>query len=39
MCAAEGMALAGSEIGKRHLVAAADFGVHLVNLAGKSIRW
>jgi len=39
VCAAEGVTLAGAEIGERDPVVAADFGVHLVNLAGKSIRW
>src|SRR5439155_13706762 len=39
VCAAEGVTLAGAEIGKRHPVAAANFRVHLMNLAGKSIRW
>src|SRR5712692_4860843 len=39
VCAAESVAMAGAKIGERHPVAAADFRVHLVNLAGKSIRW
>src|SRR5438067_2573816 len=39
VCAAESVALAGAKIGERHPVAAANFRVHLVNLAGKSIRW
>src|SRR5438874_9406774 len=39
VCAAEGVTLAGCEIGERHPVVAADLRFHLVNLAGKSIRW
>ena len=34
---AERMALAGGEIGERHLVGAADLGIHLVDLAGESV--
>src|SRR6266446_3241818 len=33
------MALARREIRERHSVSATDFGVHLVNLAGESVRW
>jgi hypothetical protein len=33
------MALAVAEIGERHLVCPADFRVHLMDLAGESIRW
>ena len=32
------MALAGGEIGERHFVRAADVGVHLMDLAGESVR-
>jgi hypothetical protein len=39
VCAAESVTLAGAKIGERHSVVAANFRVHLVNLAGKSIRW
>src|SRR5207237_10050945 len=39
ICSAEGVALTVAKIGERHAVAAAPFRVHLVNLAGKSIRW
>jgi hypothetical protein len=35
---AERVALAGGEISERHLVAAGDFGVQVMNLAGESIR-
>src|SRR5262249_40302833 len=34
----EGMALARAEIRERHLVRATDFGVHVVHLAGESVR-
>src|SRR5262245_44008611 len=37
--AAKGMALAGREIRERHLICAADFSIHLMHLAGKSVRW
>ena len=36
--AAERVALAGGEVGERHLVRAADSGVHMVNLAGEAVR-
>ena len=36
---AKGVALAGGEIGKRHLLSAADFGLQAMNLARKSVRW
>ena len=36
---AEGVALAGGEIGERHLVCAADFSVQVMDLARESIRW
>jgi hypothetical protein len=36
---AEGVTLAGSEIGERHLVSAADFRIQMMNLAGESVRW
>jgi hypothetical protein len=29
--------LAGAEIGERHLVGAADLGIHVVNLASKAV--
>ena len=32
------MALASGEMGERHFIGAAGFGLHLVDLAGKSIR-
>src|SRR5262245_41382385 len=35
---AEGMTLARSEIRERHFVSAANFGVHLMHLGGKSVR-
>jgi hypothetical protein len=35
----ERVAAAAGEIRERHLVPAADLGVHVVNLAGKSVRW
>src|ERR1043166_8283221 len=35
---AEGVTPPGAEIGERHLVGAADLGIHLVNLSGKSVR-
>ena len=35
----EGMALTGGEIGERHRVSAADFGVQVMNLARESVRW
>jgi len=35
--ATEGVAVTGGEIGERHLVGAADPGIHVVNLAGKSV--
>src|SRR4030095_4436481 len=37
IASAEGMAFAGREIRERHLVAPADPGIHLVNLASKPV--
>jgi len=37
--AAERVTLARGEICKRHLVTAANFGLHVVNLARESVRW
>src|SRR5215467_13128302 len=34
----EGMTLARIEIRERHFVSAANFGVHLMHLGGKSVR-
>jgi hypothetical protein len=36
---AEGVALAGGEIGERHLVSATDFRIQVMNLAGESVGW
>jgi len=36
---AEGVALAGGEIGERHLVSATDFRIQAMNLAGEPVRW
>src|SRR6266446_7846349 len=36
---AEGVTLAGCEVGERHLVGATYPGVLVVNLAGESVRW
>jgi hypothetical protein len=33
------MASARGEIGERHLVRAADLGVHVVNFGRESVRW
>src|SRR4029434_8148162 len=38
ICSAEGVAIAGGEVGEGHLVRAADFGVEMVNPAGKAVR-
>src|SRR6476620_12078035 len=33
------MTLASREIGERHFVSAANFGVHLMHLGGESVWW
>src|SRR5688572_31301269 len=37
--AAEGVAIAGAEIRKRHLERAARLGLQVVHLAGEPVRW
>jgi hypothetical protein len=36
---AEGVALTGGEIGERHFVTTADFGIEVMNLARESVWW